>query len=271
MRQEAVAHWVGENLFKQGFAQAVAKGNAKTGGILLRGLDKLRRAVGIKNSPSTRDIAMLERLVMQAMENRTGIRSGEGVQYAITEPFVDSNGNQFPASVLLDTDFFNGLSPRNWGKKLKSYVESRSKNNPLIMPIVDENGSIQQVQFARINDRVAKDGHASHSVISELTSTPDNISKLAVLHIDEVLDVSEEGNPYYSNEHNHQWLDQNGWLHRTAYVINFQNGNVYELTVDIAKARDGRHILYATDGKIKRVGNAWTDPSQIDTKRKALS
>lgn len=72
----------GENLFKQGFAQAVASGDAKTGGILLRGLDKLRRAVGIKNSSSARDIAMLERLVMQAMENRTGTRSGDGVQYA---------------------------------------------------------------------------------------------------------------------------------------------------------------------------------------------
>ena len=82
VRQEAMAQWVGENLFKQGFAQMVAKGDAKTGGILLRGLDKLRRAVGIKNSPSARDIAMLERLVMQAMENRTGTRSGDGVQYA---------------------------------------------------------------------------------------------------------------------------------------------------------------------------------------------
>lgn len=87
VRQEAIAHWVGENLFKQGFAQAVAKGDAKTGGILLRGLDKLRRAVGIKNSPSTRDIAMLERLVMQAMENRTGTRSGDGVQYAFNDNF----------------------------------------------------------------------------------------------------------------------------------------------------------------------------------------
>ncbi len=88
VREEAVARWVGENLFKQGFAQAVAKGDAKTGGILLRGLDKLRRAVGIKNSPSARDIAMLERLVMQAMENRTGTRSGEGVQYEINSDFA---------------------------------------------------------------------------------------------------------------------------------------------------------------------------------------
>ena len=90
VRQEAIANWVGENLFKQGFAQMVAKGDAKTGGLLLRSLDKLRRAVGIKNSPSARDIAMLERLVMQAMENRTGTRSGEGVQYAQDNvPVVD--------------------------------------------------------------------------------------------------------------------------------------------------------------------------------------
>lgn len=50
-------------------------------------------------------------------------------------------------------------------------------------------------------------------------------------------------------------MDENGWLHRTAYVINAKNGAIFQLTVDIAKARDGRHILYATNGKINGVGN----------------
>ena len=39
-------------------------------------------------------------------------------------------------------------------------------------------------------------------------------------------------------------------------MINARNGAIYNLTLDIAKAGDGRIILYATKGKIKKVGNA---------------
>ena len=42
---------------------------------------------------------------------------------------------------------------------------------------------------------------------------------------------------------------------RRKYVINNKNGAIYNITIDIAKTNDGRTILYATSGKIKRVGN----------------
>ncbi len=179
-----------------------------------------------------------------------------GVRYSITEPFVDSNGTKFDSAVLLDTNFFDGLSPRNWGGKLRDFVEMRSSTDPFILPVTDENGNMQQLQFATTKDRVAKNGGGDHKVLEELSRSEDNISKLAVIHIDEIVDVSNSDNPYYTSNHDHQWLDQNGWLHRTANVINAKNGNVYNLTFDIAKAKDGRHILYATKGKIKKVGNA---------------
>lgn len=179
-----------------------------------------------------------------------------GERYSITEPFVDNNGTQFDSAVLLDTEFFNGLSPRNWGSKLRSLVKMRADTDPFILPIADENGNVQQLQFADPSDRVTKNGGQDHNVLNELASGDDNISKLAVVHIDEIVDVSEEGNPYYSADNAHGWLDDKGWLHRTANVINAKNGNVYELTLDIAKTKDGRHILFATKGKIKRVGNA---------------
>ena len=54
----------------------------------------------------------------------------------------------------------------------------------------------------------------------------------------------------------HGYFDKNGWLHRNANVINAKNGNIYNLTVDIAKTEDGRVVLYATKGKIKKVGQA---------------
>ena len=178
-----------------------------------------------------------------------------GVRYSITEPFVDNNGAQFDSAVLLDTEFFDGLNPRNWGGKLRDFVEMRAETDPFVLPVVDENGNVQQLQFANTQDRVTKNGQSNHKVLDKLSSGSDNISKLAVIHIDEIVDVSDADVPYYTTDNSHQWLDQNGWLHRTANVINTKNGNIYSLTFDIAKAKDGRHILYATNGNIKRVGN----------------
>ncbi len=180
----------------------------------------------------------------------------DGERYSIVDPFTDNNGTQFDSAVLLDTHFFDGLSPRNWGSKLRDFIEMRADSDPFILPVLDENGNVQQLQFADAIDRVSKNGGAEHKVLNELASGSDNISKLAVIHIDEIVDVSQQGNPYYTSNNEHGWLDRKGWLHRTANVINAQNGNIYNLTFDIAKADDGRHILYATKGKIKRVGNA---------------
>ncbi len=177
-----------------------------------------------------------------------------GVRYSITEPFIDNNGVQYDNAVLLDTDFFDGLSPRNWGSKLRNYVYNRSENNPFIMTVADEKGKTQVIEFAKKGERASKNGGKEHLVLNELIRADDNISKLSTVHIDEVIEVSEENNPYYSSENSHGWLDANGWLHRNANVINAKNGNIYNITVDIAKTADGRTILYATKGKIKKVG-----------------
>ena len=73
--------------------------------------------------------------------------------------------------------------------------------------------------------------------------------------------------PYFTEGGKHQWLDKNGWLHRNANVINKKNGNIYNVTIDIAKAADGRTILYATDGKIKKVGNVEVNSLKIKGSR----
>lgn len=180
-----------------------------------------------------------------------------GRQYKIIAPFTDNDGVQYDSAVLLDTAFFDGLSPRNWGTKLRDFVKYRAETEPFILPILDENGNIQQLEFAKGTDRVYKSGKSQHDVLDELSTSSDNISKLAVIHIDEIIDASEADIPYYTAQDpivNHGWLDKNGWLHRTAYVINAKNGGIYKLVVDVAKADDGRHIMYATKGKINRVG-----------------
>lgn len=58
--------------------------------------------------------------------------------------------------------------------------------------------------------------------------------------------------------HNHQWLDENGWKFRVAYVK--YDKIVWEITLNIAKTKDKRNILYDIN-KIKKVEQ--TDGSSI--------
>ena len=129
--------------------------------------------------------------------------------------------------------------------------------------MVDKNGSTQMLQFEGSNERVTKQGKSNHKVIDKLANTKDNISKLAVIHIDEIVQVSLENNPYYTQNSNHQWLDKNGWLHRNANVIRNTDGSIFNITLDITKTQNGRMILYATNGQIKRVGNVQLNSLKI--------
>lgn len=193
----------------------------------------------------------------------TATQKGDGVRYSIVEKFTDKDGNTYDSAVLLDTDIFDGVPPKSWGSVLRKYLENRVAKSPFIMPVVDENGNTQNLEFAKPEERASKNGGSAHPVLGELYSTKDNISKLATIHIDEVVEVSSADSPYYTASDGHAWLDQNGWLHRTAYVINSKNGNIHQITMDIAKARDGRVILYALNGKTKKVGNAEVNSLKI--------
>ncbi len=67
-------------------------------------------------------------------------------------------------------------------------------------------------------------------------------------HLSEALETS--GNETRSEEHSHQWMDENGWIYRTAYFMD-KNGAIYEATLNIADGRRGK-ILYDIN-KIRRI------------------
>lgn len=69
----------------------------------------------------------------------------------------------------------------------------------------------------------------------------DNIKALATIHLSELLETSRHEKT--TDEHNHQWLDENGWELRKTYLQD-RNGNIYEAFLNIADGRD-RKILYA--------------------------
>ena len=166
-------------------------------------------------------------------------RTGPPEKFSVLEEVEGENGT-YGKGVMLDTNLFDGIRPRDWGKTLGRYVYNNMAGMELTA--YDAAGKTETIYLARTNDRVQKDGAKnSHKVIDKLArSTGDNIRSLAVVHLDEALTTSRYENS--TDEHNHQWMDENGWEHRKTYLQD-RSGNIYEATLNIADGRD-RKILY---------------------------
>lgn len=177
---------------------------------------------------------------MDAMEQDEEERlAAQMRQYSITD--IIGHNAEYGPGVILDTNLFDGVKPRDWGDVLSNYVYSNLAGTS--MTVYDEHGRSEVIHLAKLNDRVRKDGAKnSHKVIDKLARfNGNNISALAIVHIDELLQTSKYEKT--TDEHNHQWMDENGWELRKAYIQD-RNGVIYETTLNIANGRD-RRILYA--------------------------
>lgn len=182
-------------------------------------------------------------------------KSEDGVKYSIAE--ITGDKDNYGIGVYLDTDLFDGIKPRNWGNTLSDFVYNNLAGKELT--VYDDSGNPTTIQFAKKNERVLKDGaNNSHRVIDKLARTKGNIQTLSIVHIDELLETSQKINEVKDN--NHQWLDENGWDHRKTYVQDIK-GKIYEATLNIAKASDGRNILYSISN-VKEV-DAGAVPSNL--------
>lgn len=161
-----------------------------------------------------------------------------GVKYSISE--VEGVKRKYGKGVILDNDIFDGIPHRKWGKVLSQYVYENMAGAELTM--YDETGAPEKVFLARSTDRVIKDGSEnSRKVIDKLAGyRGDTVRVQAIVQISEVLASSTHKDS--SNEHTHQWMDENGWLIRTAY-LQTKDGHIYEATLNIADGRN-RKILY---------------------------
>lgn len=153
---------------------------------------------------------------------------------------VEGQKQDYGQGVLLDTNIFDGVKTRDWGSVLGKYVYENMAGAELTM--YDENGDAETVYLARENDRVRKDGaNRSHKVLDKLAGyRGDNVRAQAIVQLSEVLATSKQQET--TDTHIHQWMDENGWIIRTAYLQN-KNGDIYEATLNIADGRD-RKILY---------------------------
>ena len=172
--------------------------------------------------------------------------SSVDVKYSIGE--IKGNKQDYGMGVALDTDIFNGVKPRYWDKILRNFVYNNLAGKQI--PIYDENGNIKIIEFAKSNERITKNGSSnSRKVIDKLARKYDINSQLAIVHIDELIATSRHQN--YVADNSHQWLDENGWEYRQTYIQQ-KDGSIYSATLNIAKTKDGRNILYDINN-IKKV------------------
>ena len=178
-----------------------------------------------------------------------GVESGD-VKYSIKENVKNKvSGEIYDKVVVLDTNIFKGIPPRNWGKTFRNFISKHLTGKKVLT--FDENGKEEIIEFAKPNERVTKNGaNNSHKVIDKLSRKSDRNSKLVIVHSDEVINISEKQNE--NAEHSHQWLDENGWEYRNAIVMD-KYCKLYSVTLNIAKSKDGRNILYDIN-KINEVG-----------------
>ena len=195
--------------------------------------------------------AKSEEVITNEQKNNTdkGVECGD-VKYSIKENVKNKvSGEIYDKVVVLDTNIFKGIPPRNWGKTFRNFISKHLTGKKFLT--FDENGKEEIIEFAKPNERVTKNGaNNSHKVIDKLSRKSDRNSKLVIVHSDEVINISEKQNE--NAEHSHQWLDENGWEYRNAIVMD-KYGKLYSVTLNIAKSKDGRNILYDIN-KINEVG-----------------
>lgn len=195
--------------------------------------------------------AKSEEVITNEQKNNTdkGVESGD-VKYSIKENVKNKvSGEIYDKVVVLDTNIFKGIPPRNWGKNFRNFISKHLIGKKFLT--FDENGKEEIIEFAKPNERVTKNGaNNSHKVIDKLSRKSDRNSKLVIVHSDEVINISEKQNE--NAKHSHQWLDENGWEFRNAFVMD-KYGKIYSVTLNIAKSKDGRNILYDIN-KINEVG-----------------
>ncbi len=118
---EVVADWIGKNLYKSGFAQAIVNGDATVGNAFVQAIDKMRLALGNKKSRSHTNLAVVERLFMRALESEVQIREGGG-EYAI----IETTDGRYVA--VVNNDVLKGINLSTWDKKTREVVKKAASD-----------------------------------------------------------------------------------------------------------------------------------------------
>ena len=236
---KALANWIGQNLFKNGFARAVVSGDVNTGGFFLQIIDRVRRAtMGQKNNPSASDVAMLERLFMQAVENKQGPRDGD-VEFAIV---ALDDGNLY---VKATRRIIQGETKAEQRREITDFFNVLLEGNPSVdIPTIE--GGILTITKSE-TARKARDDHKQvGGKALPMTDIEFGVKLRAEAHIDELAEIAETKSGK-SDTKKHTFA-KDGFTYRRAYFADF-DGKYYEITLSIGK--NGTAATVYNVGKMK--------------------
>lgn len=166
-------------------------------------------------------------------------KNNHKVQYSTRDNVVGEDGMLYQNVVEMDMPKTKNAIKN--AKSMEAYIVKELLGKTI--PVVDENGNEEIIEFAKEKERVKKDGAKnSHEVIGKMVRASDELQKKAIVNSYEITEKSSD--PEFVDEHNHQWLDERGWVRRYCFVMEKNGDAIYPARLSIGRARDGRNILY---------------------------
>lgn len=190
----------------------------------------------------------------RAADENTVFADGNGKSYSIGEIVGDDQTN-YGIGVHLDSTLLENLTSKERTEMVKERVEELGGEK---FTAYDNAGNAVDISIAKPKDRFRNRNGKRKPVNKDLTVKyiGNETKQESVVLLDELIETAsfdKSKTPTYS----HGWLDNNGknnWDYWTTYVQD-KNGTIWDVTLNIANATDGRKILYDI-GPIKKVGQS---------------
>ena len=245
---ELVADLVGDFLFTDAdFANNLSIRNRN---VFQKIYDEIKHLIKMATAGSKelRELERVKRNFEKALQEaeKAQTETDADTKYSIRKDVVDVNGKEYDSVVELDKTV--SKSTLSNPKRFLEYIEKNLVG--LQMAVEDASGNSEIIEFAKPNETTSKNGKR-HPVLGELAYTRGDTRKQVIVNAEEVVGESQYDPVFSSTNNEHGWLDKNGWESRKTYVLT-QDGMIYEAYLKIAKARDGRNILYAVNLDIKK-------------------
>lgn len=215
--------WIGDNLYKSGFAQAIVNGDATVGNAFVQAIDKLRLALGNKKSRSHTNLAVVERLFMRALENEVQTREGSG-EYAFVGVTQDG------IEVFKTSKDVMNLKQSDRIRKFRNDFAASFKGRTAKLI---RNGHVFYAQFDDTSHGLGKFVYETKG--KERSDDPGRRAKIRLLADGDIFEIVENSN--YEDTEKEQ--GKNTKAHKDAlhwdyfYKSIFVDGKGYDITINV--------------------------------------
>lgn len=189
-----------------------------------------------------------------ASEVREETKAAKEQKFSI-DKIIGSDLEDYGIGVHLDSTLLENLTPKERIEMVKERVKELGGE---VFTAYDSAGDATDISIAKPEERFKNRNGKNKLVNKDLTSKyiGNETKQEAVVLLDELIETASfdaSKNPSYP----HGWLDDDGknnWDYWTTYVQD-KSGTIWEATLNVANAADGRKILYDI-GPIKKVGQS---------------